>query len=91
MQIETWHAVAAAAAVALGWFNREPLKKLLGGVFSKVASSANPTPVAEDPVLARVRLALELRATCEQACPKAIEHIDAAFLHLLPGHVEAKA
>lgn len=83
MNLETWHLVAGGAAALLGWKKFDALKALLGGLWPK----AKPAP-AEDLVLARMKLALELRAACEQACPEAIKHIDQAIPHLLPGHIE---
>lgn len=80
MHFETYQLVIAGVAAALlGYKNLDKLKGLLGGIL----------PAAKtDPTADRVMLALQLRAACEQACPKAIEHIDAAIPHLLPGHVE---
>lgn len=79
-------AIVAVGAAILLWPGTAKVKELLGGLLPK---STPAVPVAPaDPVLERVTLALKLRAACEQACPKAIEHIDQAFLHLLPGHVE---
>lgn len=74
-------AALIGGGLLLAYANRDKLKSLLGNVL--------PAPAApEDPTTKRVLLALELRAACSGACPKAVEALDAAFPHLLPGHVE---
>lgn len=80
MNLEWWQiAVAAAGAAYVAWKKRDTIKAAMGGIM--------PTTKA-DPVLDRLKLALELRVVCEKACPEALKHIDAAIPHLLPGHVE---
>lgn len=70
----------ALGAGLLAWTNRAKLKELLAGVLP----AKQPTDVVKD----RVLLCIELRAKCVGACPEAVKHLDAAFLHLLPGHTE---
>lgn len=77
--------IAAAAVLFVAWNNRDKLQPLVARFLPKLTAAP---PTAEDETLERVRLALELRKKCAGACPEALKHLELAFAHLLPGHVE---
>lgn len=86
-----WQQIALLVAAALTMLfttGKLDWRALLAKLFT--GGKVDVPAVPADPTTRRVLLALELRAACDGACPEAVKLLDAAFPHLLPGHVEGK-